>query len=94
MLAAVTNLSCEQLRNLCIRCNWTPPFSLTSIRYIVNVAKCREKNVTNTAKATFKYCPSQYGQYNISVAANNSVGVGNVTYKIVHLLKCKTMLTM
>lgn len=41
-------------------------------------------NINNTI-----FCPSQYGQYNISVAANNSAGVGNVTTEIVDIPKCK-----
>ena len=93
MLSAVANLSCEH-HSLCIQCNWTPPFSLTPdlIHYSVNVTKCGAKNVGNDyciAETTLKYCPSQYGQYNISVFAKNTVGPGSVTHKIVNVPKCK-----
>ena len=39
--------------------------------------------VTN---ANITYCPSQYGQYNISVAANNTVGLGSETHTVVNFI--------
>lgn len=95
VLSAVANLSCEH-HSLCIQCNWTPPFSLTPdlIHYSVNVTKCGATNVGNDryiAETTLKYCPTQYGQYNISVFAKNTVGPGSVTHKIVNVPKCKAI---
>ena len=44
--------------------------------------------MTGAATLSFNltYCPIQYGQYNISVAASNTVGLGSVTYKSINLI--------
>ena len=77
-LAAVNNLRCR-VQSQCINCSWSPPFSLVSIPgYIINVTY-RELVKQNTATSiTWQYCPSQFGNYTISVAGNNSAGEGEI----------------
>lgn len=94
ILAAVTNLSCEQLEgNICIQCSWNPPFSLTPIQqYVIIFAKehvLLVSSINTTVTRCFKLC----GQYNISVAANNSAGMGSRMYETVDLIpNCKTII--
>lgn len=93
ILAAVTSLSCEQLEgNICIQCSWNPPFSLTPIKqYVIIFAKEHDLlvSINTTVTRCFKLC----GQYNISVAANNSAGMGSMMYETVDLIpNCKTSL--
>ena len=86
ILAAVSDLSCEQDR-LCIECSWLPPFSLTPVlQYIVNITNNEDTSPLTISNTNITYCPIQYGQYNIIVAANNTAGLGNVTYRTVKLL--------
>lgn len=88
LCAAVINLICALNRDsFCIHCSWEPPFSLTPIhQYIINATDNRELIKTNSTIATNVYCPGLYGQYIISVAANNAVGLGDVTYISVNLI--------
>ena len=78
-LPAVTNLFCEQ-KNLCIECTWARPFSLTQpIHYAINFTTNEENTTTlTTMDTTISHCLCS--QYNISVAASNTVGLGNITY--------------
>ena len=84
-LGAVTNLSCKQ-NDLCIECMWNRPFSLTQpIYYIINFTSSEGYISTlKTINTTISHCLC--GQYNISVAASNTVGLGNVTYKNITLM--------
>ena len=78
-LATVTNLLCEQ-NDLCIECTWDKPFSLTQpIHYAINFTTNEENVSTLTTMDTIiSHCLCS--QYNISVAASNTVGLGNITY--------------
>ena len=79
-LAAVNNFICL-LQSQYINCSWSPPFSLVSIPgYIINVTYEGEIVTQNTTSSTtWQYCPSQFGTYTISVAGNNSAGVGEIS---------------
>ena len=78
--------SCEQV-GLCIECSWFPPFSLTPVlQYIVNITNNEDTSLLTISNTNITYCPIQYGQYNISVAASNTVGLGSVTYKSINLI--------
>ena len=87
-LAAVNNLICR-VQSQYINCSWTPPFSLVSIPgYIVNVTYGGELLAQNTTSSTiwkYNYCPSQFGNYTISVACNNSAGEGEITTTLLHV---------
>ena len=88
-LAVVNDLSCELAENLCIQCSWNPPFSLTPIpQYNITINKKEDGllQTNSTITTNITYCLHQYGQYNISVAASNTVGLGNVTYKSINLI--------
>ena len=78
-LAAVKNLTCH-VQNQNVNCSWSPPFSLVSIPgYIINVTYGGELVTQNTTSSTtWQYCPSQFGNYKISVAGNNSAGEGEI----------------
>lgn len=88
-LPAVKNLLCEQ-EALCMQCSWNPPFSLTSISgYAIIISSSGMdlyKNYTTTR--SISYCPSQYayGLYNISIAANNTAELGEVTFTTVNIM--------
>ena len=89
-LAAVNNLICH-VQSQYINCSWSPPFSLVSIPgYIINVTY-RGKLVTQntTSYTTWQYCPSQFGNYTISVAGNNSAGEGEISTTSVVVLEGK-----
>ena len=77
-----------ETENLCIQCSWNPPFSLTPISQYITTNQGEDGVLkTNSTTATnITYCPGRYGQYNISIAANNTAGLGSVTYKIVELI--------
>ena len=79
-LAAVNNLICH-VQSQYINCSWSPPFSLMSIHcYIISVTYGGELVTQNTTSSTtWQYCPSQFGTYTISVAGNNSAGVGEIS---------------
>ena len=81
-LAAVNNLRCY-VQSRCIKCSWSPPptFYLVFIHgYIINVTYEGELVTQNTTSSTrWQYCPSQFGNYTISVAGNNSAGEGEIS---------------
>ena len=83
-LAAVNNLICH-VQSQYINCSWSPPFSLISIPgYIINVTYGGElvrQNTTSSITWQYNYCPSQFGiyTYTISVAGNNSAGIGQIS---------------
>ena len=81
-VAAVNNLICH-VQSQYINCSWSPPFSLVSIPgYIINVTYRGELVTQNTTSSTtwqYNFCPSQFGNYTISVAANNSAGEGEIS---------------
>ena len=81
-LAAVNNLICH-VQSQYINCSWTPPFSLVSIPgYIINVTYGRELVTQNTTSSTtwqYNYCPTQSGNYTISVSGYNSAGEGEIS---------------
>ena len=85
-LAAVNNLICH-VRSQYINCSWFPPFSLVSIPgYIINVTYGGELVTQNTTSSTtWQYCHSQFGNYAISVAGNNSAGEGEITTTSLHV---------
>ena len=87
-LAAIKNLICH-VQSQCINRSWSPPFSLTSIPgYIINVTYGGELVTQNTTSSTTwqcNYCPSQCGNYTISVAGNNSAGEREITTTSVHI---------
>uniref|UniRef100_A0A1X7UH69 Ig-like domain-containing protein n=1 Tax=Amphimedon queenslandica TaxID=400682 RepID=A0A1X7UH69_AMPQE len=89
ILATVIDLSCEQADRLCIKCSWSPPFSLTPVsQYIINISYADKEYTTVLAvlpTSNISYCPSQYGQFSISVSASNTVGPGNVTYATIDI---------
>ena len=78
-LAAVNYLTCH-VRSQYLNCSWYPPFSLVSIpSYIINITYGGELVIQNTTSSTtwqYNYCPSQFGNYTISVSGNNSAGEG------------------
>ena len=63
---------------------WQPPFTLpgTYINcYNINVTKGGKLvNITNVDNTTTKwsYCPDEFGEYNISIAAVNNMGEGDI----------------
>ena len=87
-LAAVNNLICH-VQSQYINCSWSPPFSLVSISgYIINVTYGGELVTQNTTSSTtwqYIYCPSQIGNYTISVAGNNSAGEGEISTTSLHV---------
>ena len=82
-LAAVQILSDK--KEYCIDCSWSPPFSLDGVPiygYIINVTNEGHNTqytteVSNTT-SNWTYCPSQFGNYTVSIAGNNSAGEGEV----------------
>ena len=85
-LAAVNNLTCH-VQSQYINCSWSPPFSLVSIpSYIINVTYGEELVTQNsTSSTTWQYCPSQFGNYTISVTGNNSAGEGEISTTSLHV---------
>ena len=79
-LAAVNDLICY-VHSQYINCSWSPSFSLVSIPgYIIKVTYGGELVTKNTTSSTtWQYCPSQFGNYTISVAGNNSAGEGEIS---------------
>ena len=81
-LAAVNNLICH-VQSQYMNCSWSPPFSLVSIPgYIINVTYGGELITQNTTSSTtwqYNHCPSQFGNYTISIAGNNSAGEGEIS---------------
>ena len=52
-------------------------------QYIVNISN-NEELIINSTNVT--QCPSHYGHYIVTVAANNTVGLGNVTHTNVNFI--------
>ena len=83
----VKDLNCKEQDKFCFNCSWSPPFSLVSIPgYIINVTYEGELVKQNTTSSTtWLYCPSQFGNYTISVAGYNSAGEGEISTTLVTL---------
>ena len=81
----------------CYHFNWSPPFTLPGVPilgYNINVTNktngvVLQINVSNTTQ--WEYCPKEFGDYNVSVAAVNSVGGGEVTTLNLSINHCKLM---
>ena len=81
---------CKRQQHTCATCTWSPPFSLVSIPgYVVNVTKDYNGEISQhfTADTTWTFCinSSQFGNYTVSVAGNNTAGEGernNMTIEI------------
>ena len=83
-LSEVGNLTCTRQDYSCIKCFWSPPFSLDGVPiygYIINVTNEEDNTQYTTVSNTTSwiYCPSQFGTYTISVAGNNSAGEGKIS---------------
>ena len=68
----------------CIVCTWSPPFSFVPIPgYFVNVTKDfneeMSQNFTPDTTWTFSISPSQFYNYTVSVAGNNTAGEGEIS---------------
>ena len=86
----------------CYHFNWSPPFTLPGVPilgYNINITdnngNVLQTNVSNTTQ--WEYCPEEFGDHDISVAAVNSVGEGDInttTFDLSMRLKfnCKFML--
>ena len=86
MVAKVKYLRCTEQDNFCFNCSWCPPFSLVSIpSYVINVTYGGKLVTQKTTSTTLEYCPSQFGNYTISVAGNNSAGEGETSTTLVTL---------
>ncbi|XP_019854413.1 PREDICTED: uncharacterized protein LOC109583474 [Amphimedon queenslandica] len=96
VLSEVGNLSCKQTDDDCIECSWEAPFTIQ--HYIVNIdiANIEKTETLISNSTTVSYCPKQYcqqyGQYNISVAADSSAGLSaaTVSFDIVDLRPSST----
>ena len=86
-LAAVNNFICY-VQSQYINCSWSPPFSLVSIPgYIINVTYGGKLVTQNTTSSTtWQYYPSQFGNYTINIAGNNSAGEGETCTTSITLL--------
>ena len=79
LTAVKSNDSC------CYHLNWSPPFTLPGVPilgYNINITDNNNRNVLqiNVSNTTQReYCPEEFGDHDISVAAINSVGEGNIT---------------
>ena len=85
-LSEVGNFTCNAKGYYYINCSWSPPFSLDGVPiygYIINVTNEGDNTQYTTTSNTTSwiYYPSQFGNYTISVAGNNSAGEGNMTYQ-------------
>ena len=89
-LAVINNLICH-VESQYINCSWSPPFSLVSIPgYIISVTYGGELVTQNTTfSTTWQYCPSQFGNYKISIAVNSSAGEGEISTTSVKILQGK-----
>ena len=93
-LSEVRNFTCSAKGYYYITCSWLPPFSLDEVPiygYIINVTNegYNTQNTTYTNTTSLIFQPSQFGNYKISVAGNNSAGEGNVAYQAVTLSNSK-----
>ena len=82
-LSVVNNLICH-VQSQYINCSWSPPFSLDGVPiygYIINVTNERDNTQYTTTSNTTSwiYCPSQFGNYIVSIAGNNSAGKGEIS---------------
>ena len=89
-LPVVENLTCTRQGYCCIKCSWSPPFSLDGVPiygYIINVTnKGDNTQYTTTSNTTsWSYCPKQFSNYTVSIAGNNSAGEGNVSSQVIAL---------
>ena len=93
-LSKVKNLTCTRQGHCCINCSWSPPFSLEGVSiygYIINVTNIGDNTQYTTTSNTTSwiYCPSQFGNYTVSIAGSNSAGEGNTTDQAVTLSNSK-----
>ena len=78
LTAVLSNGSC------CYQFYWTPPFTLPGVPilgYNINVTNFNNSTVLQidvTATTRWEYCPADLGFYNVSIAAVNNVGEGDV----------------
>ena len=103
-LEAPNNLTAvKPNHSCCYHFNWSPPFTLPGVPilgYNINVTNKTNGNVlqTNVKNTTqWEYCPEEFGDHIISVAAVNSVGEGDITTKTFKLsmrleFNCRFML--
>ena len=90
-MSEIGNLTCTRQGHCCINCSWSPPFSLDGVPiygYIINVTNEGDNTQYTTTSNTTSwiYCPSQFGNYTLSIAGNNSAGEGEKTSQIVIIL--------
>ena len=84
-LEAPYNLTAVQSNDsCCYHFNWSPPFTLPGVPilgYNINITDNKgnvlQINISNTTQ--WEYCPEEFGDHNVSVAAVNGVGEGNIT---------------
>ena len=97
-LEAPNNLITVQSNgSCCYHLNWLPPFTLPGVLilgYNINVTNNNNRNVlqinvNNTTR--WEYCPEEFGDHIVSVAAINSVGEGEVTTLNLLINQCKLM---
>ena len=96
LTAVKSNDSC------CYHFNWSLPFTLPGVPilgYNINITDNNgnvfQTNVKNTTQ--WEYCPEEFGDHIVSVAAVNGVGEGNITTKTFNLsmrleFNCRFML--
>ena len=90
-LSEVVDLICTRQGHCCINCFWSPPFSLNGVPiygYIINVTNEGDNTLYTTSSNTTSwiYCPSQFGNYIVTIAGNNSAGEGETTNENATLL--------
>ena len=89
-LSEVGNFTCNIKGYYNIKCSWSPPFSLDGVPiygYIINVTNEGDNTQYTTTSNTTSWIDnlSQFGNYTISVAGNNSAGEGETTDQAVTL---------
>ena len=89
-LAKVKDLVCKRQQHTCAVCTWSSPFSLVPVPgYVVNNTKdFNEEKIQNfTADTTWTICisPSQFDNYTVSVAGNNTAGEGDTSSMIIEI---------
>ena len=91
LTAVQSNGSC------CYHFNWSPPFTLPGVPilgYNINITNKTDGNVLqiNVSNTTqWEYCPEEFGDHIVSVAAVNGVGEGEVTTLNLSINHCKLM---
>ena len=80
----------------CYHFNWSPPFTLPGVPilgYNINITNNNgvvlRVNISNTTQ--WEYCPEEFGNHIVSVAAVNGVGEGEVTTLNLSINQCKLM---